>query len=99
MASKQETERKLKELRTLYEKNIILMDEMRKELRNKPSIETHISKTANGELLIHKEDGKGGCINIAVYGDVKLMCIKKNRSMTQSKTNMSVDETIKFWNK
>lgn len=101
MASKQETERKLKELRVLYEKNIVLMDEMRRELRNKPSVETKISKTAEGELLIHKEDGKGGFINLIVDedGDIELMHITKDRSKTQSKINASVDEAIEFWSK
>jgi hypothetical protein len=63
-------------------------------------METKISKTGDDELLIHKEDGKGGYINIVIDqdGDIEIMHIKADRSQTWNKVDVSVDEAIKFWN-
>lgn len=68
-----------------------------KAVRN---METKVSKTGEGELLIHKEDGKGGYINIIVDsdGDIEIMHITADRSQTWNKVSVSVDEAIKFWN-
>jgi hypothetical protein len=68
-----------------------------KAVRN---METKLSKTGEGELLIHKEDGKGGFINIIVDsdGDIEIMHITSDRSQTWNKVSVSVDEAIKFWN-
>jgi hypothetical protein len=63
-------------------------------------METKISKTGEGELLIHKEDGKGGYINLIVDedGDIEIMHIASDRSKTWNKVDVSVDEAINFWN-
>jgi hypothetical protein len=61
---------------------------------------TKVTKTAEGELLIYKEDDKGGFINIIVGsdGDIEIMHITSDRSQTWNKSCASVDEVIKFWN-
>lgn len=63
-------------------------------------METKISKTGEGELLIHKSDGKGGYINLIIDedGDIEIMHITSDRSKTWNKFGVSVDEVIKFWN-
>ena len=63
-------------------------------------METKISKTGKGELLIHKSDGKGGYINLIIDedGDIEIMHIPLDRSKTWNKFGVSVDEAIKFWN-
>lgn len=59
-----------------------------------------VSKTGDGELLIYKEDGNGGYINLIIddTGDIEIMHIPTDKSNTWNKTNVSVDEAIKFWN-
>lgn len=66
----------------------------------KDHIETKVSKTGDGELLIHKEDGKGGYINLIIDsdGDIEIMHITSDRKETWNKTSVSIDEAIKFWN-
>lgn len=63
-------------------------------------MKTEINKTGEGELLIHKSDGKGGWINLIVDedGDIEIMHIKDNRKMSYHKIDVSVDEAIEFWN-
>ena len=58
-----------------------------------------VSKTGEGELLISKDDGKGGYINIIIDddGDIEIMHIKQNRKETWHKLNCSIDEAIQFW--
>jgi hypothetical protein len=60
-----------------------------------------VNKTGEGELLIYKQDGKGGFINLIVddEGDIEIMHIKKNLRKTDHKINVSVDEAVEFWNK
>lgn len=60
-----------------------------------------ISKTGENELLIYKEDGKGGYINLIVDedGDITIMQIPNDRRKTWHKLNVSVDDAIEFWNK
>ena len=62
-------------------------------------METKISKTGEGELLIYKKDSKGGFINLIIDsdGDIEIMHITSNRKETWNKINISVDEAIKFW--
>ena len=62
-------------------------------------METKVSKTVEGELLIHKEDGKGGYINLVIDtdGSIELIHIASDRSMSWNKNGASVDEAIKFW--
>ena len=54
-------------------------------------IETKVSKTGEDELLIHKEDGAGGFINLIIdaEGDIEIMHIKSNRAKTWSKIDIS----------
>ena len=63
-------------------------------------MKAEVSKTGEGELLIHKEDGNGGYINLIIDedGDIEIMHIKSNRAKTWNKVDVSVDEAIKFWN-
>ena len=63
-------------------------------------IETKVSKTGEGELLIHKEDGDGGYINLIIDedGEIEIMHIKSNKSKSWNKAGVSVDEAIKFFN-
>ena len=63
-------------------------------------MKTKVSKTGEGELLIHKEDGKGGYINLIIDndGDIEIMHITSDRKGTWNKVGVSVDEAIKFWN-
>jgi hypothetical protein len=60
----------------------------------------NISKTGEGELLIHKSDGNGGHINLIIDedGDIEIMHIKSKRVKTWHKVDASVDEAIEFWN-
>ena len=51
-----------------------------------------LSKTGEGELLIHKEDGKGGFINIIInVSDIEIMQKEKIRTI-------SLIDAINFWN-
>ena len=51
-----------------------------------------LSKTGEGELLIHKEDGKGGFINIIInVSDIEIMQKEKIRGI-------SLIDAINFWN-
>lgn len=59
-----------------------------------------LSKTGEGELLIHKEDGKGGFINIIInVSDIEIMHITSERKDTWNKFDVSIDDAIDFWNK
>ena len=52
-----------------------------------------LSKTGEGELLIHKEDGKGGFINIIInVSDIEIMPKEKIHGI-------SLIDAIDFWNK
>lgn len=72
----------------------------RNRYKSSTNMETKVSKTGEGELLIHKEDGKGGYINLIIDsdGDIEIMHITSDRKGTWNKVNVSVDEAIKFWN-
>jgi len=63
-------------------------------------VDIKISKTGEGELLIHKSDGKRGWINAIIDedGDIELMHITHNHKIPYHKMGASVDETIKFIN-
>lgn len=63
-------------------------------------MEMKLSKTGEGELLIHKEDGKGGFINIIInVSDIEIMHITSERKDTWNKFDVSIDDAIDFWNK
>ena len=63
-------------------------------------MKTDVSKTSEGELLIHKSDGNEGYINLIIdeNGDIEIMHIKSKRAKSWSKIDVSVDEAIEFWN-
>lgn len=63
-------------------------------------METKVSKTAEGELVIYKPDGKGGWINLIIDedGDIEIMYVHENRGNTWHKLDVSVDDAIEFWN-
>lgn len=62
-------------------------------------MEMKLSKTGEGELLIHKEDGKGGFINIIInVSDIEIMHITSERKDTWNKFDVSIDDAINFWN-
>lgn len=60
-----------------------------------------VTKTGEDELLIYKDDGNGGYINLIIDedGDIQIMHIPKDRRQTWHKLNVSVDEAVEFWNK
>jgi hypothetical protein len=64
-------------------------------------METKLSKTEEGELLIHKEDGKGGFINILIdgKGNIEIIYIPSDKSKSWHKVDVSIEEAIEFWNK
>lgn len=66
----------------------------------KQNMETKVGKTADNELLIHREDGNGGYFNLIIDkdGGIEIMHIKSDRSKSWNKVDVSLDEAIDFWN-
>ena len=62
-------------------------------------MEMKLTKISESELLIHKEDGKGGFINIIInVCDIEIMHIASERKDTWNKFDVSIDDAINFWN-